>query len=421
MAGQLILDALRPLPDETAGEVEAQILAEAAGLTAGKLLDRLRRLVITADPRDAAARHAQARARRRVTTRRADDGMGQLFGELPAEDLAVVDEILDRVADALRDADPDDGRTMAQRRADALARICDDVARTGHTGGCQPGCGHPTPTDDAEQHDDTTGHADEPVPRDGDRDSVSDDSDEVVADEPAEHEDNAGPDDAGADSFSRRDEDPDGCPDEPPVLLRVRDRVGRPHIQVTVSWTTLAGLDDLPAMLAGYGPITAEQARALAADGVWRRLLTDPASGVLLDYGRDVRRPPQALQDHVRGRDVTSTFPTDNTPAHRAEIDHHLAWEDGGTTSADNCGPLSGWINRAKTWYGWSALRLDDGTLRWTSPTGMVTDRPATQIGPTDEEQGEAAARKQHYLDRLRQQPTTPEPDPPPDPDPPPF
>ena len=126
------------------------------------------------------------------------------------------------------------------------------------------------------------------------------------------------------------------------MLLRVRDRVGRPHIQVTVSWTTLAGLDDLPAMLAGYGPITAEQARALAADGVWRRLLTDPASGVLLDYGRDQYRPPQVLQDHVRGRDVTSTFPTDNTPAHRAEIDHAQAWEDGGATDADNCHALTG-------------------------------------------------------------------------------
>ena len=148
---RLILDALRPLPADTARQVQAQILADAAGLTAAKLQERLRRLVMAADPRDAATRHAQARAGRRVTTRPGADGMGQLFGELPAEDLAVVDQILDRVADALRDTDPTDTRTKAQRRADALARICDDVARTGHTGGCQPNCGHQPATDRRQQ------------------------------------------------------------------------------------------------------------------------------------------------------------------------------------------------------------------------------------------------------------------------------
>ncbi len=244
-----------------------------------------------------------------------------------------------------------------------------------------------------------------------------------VRDDAAAHDDRRSHDVRGAGSFTRSADAAGGagCPDEWSPVLRVRDRVGRPHIQVTVSWTTLAGLDELPAVLAGYGPITAEQARALAADGVWRRLLTDPVSGVLLDYGRTVYRPPQVLQDHVRGRDVTSMFPTDNTPAHRAEIDHALGWDDGGPTDAGNCHVLSGWINRAKTWYGWQALPLGDGGLRWTSPTGIVTDRPATRIGPTDTEQHEAAAHKQHYLDRLRQQPTTPEPEPPPDPDPPPF
>ncbi len=347
---KLIVEALRRLPDETAREVEAQLLSDLPP-TAGKLLDRLRRLVIAADPRDAAQRHAEARADRRVTSRGVEDGMGQLFGELPAEGLAIVDQIIDQVADALRDENPNDGRTKQQRRADALVRLCEDVLRTGHTGGCQPGCHHQQPAADDDE---------------ADTDDTSD----------AEH-----------------DDDTSGCPDEPVPLLRLRDRVGRPHILVTVSWTTLAGLDDLPATLAGYGPITADQARALAADGVWRRLLTDPASGGLLDYGRTVYPPPRLLQEFVRVRDVTSVFPTDNTPAHRTETDHHLEWERGGPTSATNCGPLTGWINRAKTWYRWSALRLPDGGLRWTSPTGITADRPPTQVGPTDTEAREAAAR----------------------------
>ncbi len=183
---------------------------------------------------------------------------------------------------------------------------------------------------------------------------------------------------------------------------------------------------------------------------MWRRLLTDPASGGLLDYGRTVYPPPRLLQEFVRVRDVTSVFPTDNTPAHRTETDHHLEWERGGPTSATNCGPLTGWINRAKTWYRWSALRLPDGGLRWTSPTGITADRPPTQVGPTDTEAREAAARlrqpspgldrraaNQAWIDHYRAHwearrqsaddsppdDLPPEPDPPPDPDldPPPF
>lgn len=44
----------------------------------------------------------------------------------------------------------------------------------------------------------------------------------------------------------------------------------RTEVRVTVALSTLLGLDDAPADLAGYGPITAEAARALARDGTWR-------------------------------------------------------------------------------------------------------------------------------------------------------
>ena len=54
--------------------------------------------------------------------------------------------------------------------------------------------------------------------------------------------------------------------------------------------------------LTGYGPITAETARRLAADGsgTWRRLLTDPDTGALLDISGKYR-PPQRLRDFVVG------------------------------------------------------------------------------------------------------------------------
>ena len=77
-----------------------------------------------------------------------------------------------------------------------------------------------------------------------------------------------------------------GCchPDCEHPNRRLGGRHGRAAtVNVTVGYTTLIGADDQPAHLDGYGPITADVARSLAADGVWRRLLTDPATGAVLD------------------------------------------------------------------------------------------------------------------------------------------
>src|SRR5882757_9719290 len=80
----------------------------------------------------------------------------------------------------------------------------------------------------------------------------------------------------------------------------------RPSIQVTIAASTLLGCDELPADLDGYGPITAQMARRIAADdtGTWRRLLTDPATGQLLEYGRKTyghpRRSPTTSSPETR-------------------------------------------------------------------------------------------------------------------------
>ncbi len=143
-----------------------------------------------------------------------------------------------------------------------------------------------------------------------------------------------------------------------------------PNIQVTVHATTLLGLDDEPAELAGYGPITADVARQLAADGTWRRILTDPDTGALLDYGRSTYTPPADLTRHVVGRDRTCTFPHCTRPAERCDIDHAIPWDSGGHTNPENCGALCRRHHRAKTVGGWHLVRNDDHTCTWTSPTG---------------------------------------------------
>jgi hypothetical protein len=107
----------------------------------------------------------------------------------------------------------------------------------------------------------------------------------------------------------------------------------RPAIHVVVCADTLLGLDDQPAQLTGYGPITAGTARRLAAEesGTWRRLLTDPDTGALLDISARRYRPPQRLRDYLSARDDTCAFPTCQQPGYRCEPDPHRA----PTTTAD--------------------------------------------------------------------------------------
>lgn len=158
---------------------------------------------------------------------------------------------------------------------------------------------------------------------------------------------------------------------------------GRPvAINVTIDLPTLLGLADNPAQLAGYGAIPASVARALAADGTWRRLVTDPVEGHLLDFGRRVYRPPQALVDFLTARDRTCRFPGCRQPAWRADLDHAEAWDDGGATSAENLGVLCRRHHRLKTHHGWQIESRSDGSCLWTSPTGhhyLVPARPVLE------------------------------------------
>ena len=122
--------------------------------------------------------------------------------------------------------------------------------------------------------------------------------------------------------------------------------------------------------------VPAMTAWALAAGGTWRRLVTDPASGTILDVGRTRYRPPAGLADLVRARDRACVFPTCQTPAERCDIDHLTAWSQGGTTSLDNLVVLCEAHHRLKHTPGW-ALTKDQttGTLSWHTPDKTVYQR----------------------------------------------
>ena len=122
--------------------------------------------------------------------------------------------------------------------------------------------------------------------------------------------------------------------------------------------------------------VPAMTAWALAAGGTWRRLVTDPASGVVIDVGRTRYRPPAGLADLVRARDRACVFPTCQTPAERCDIDHLTAWSQGGTTSLDNLATLCEAHHRLKHTPGWALTRDQaGGILSWHTPDKTVYQR----------------------------------------------
>jgi hypothetical protein len=111
----------------------------------------------------------------------------------------------------------------------------------------------------------------------------------------------------------------------------------------------------------------------LAENATWRRIVTDPVDGTVLDVG--LRRYPSAgLARHVRERDETCRFPGCAQPSRRADIDHTDRHTDGGPTADDNLGCLCRHHHRLKDDQStnWTLTQPAPGHLEWVSPTGRV-------------------------------------------------
>ncbi|CAN1491005.1 HNH nuclease [Candidatus Nanopelagicaceae bacterium] len=151
-------------------------------------------------------------------------------------------------------------------------------------------------------------------------------------------------------------------------------------VNVTVDLPTLLGLSENPGQLAGYGPIPASVARELASDAKWKRFITEPQTGNLLDFGRESYEPPQHLKDFLIARDRTCRFPGCRRSALLSDLDHAESWESGGSTSPENIGALCRRHHRLKTHDGWRIQSFSDGSCTWTSPLGKEFFTPARSM-----------------------------------------
>lgn len=170
------------------------------------------------------------------------------------------------------------------------------------------------------------------------------------------------------------------------VLGDGRERVVT-EFRVTIPASTLAGAGRQPVEIHGYGPSTIDTIHELANQNTfWRRIITDPMTGDVLDVGRR-RRHTNALGEHIRTRDKQCVFPGCPRPAEDCQIDHTNDHARGGPTTAANLGALCQHHNLMKQETNWTLHQPNPGRFVWTSPIGTTHEvSPKPLVEPDTQE-----------------------------------
>jgi Domain of unknown function (DUF222) len=406
---RIIDDETRILSPELAAQADEILAEKARSQTYGELRYAAHRLVLKLDP-DAARRHKEDAARHEAEVRRFRESSGNaamMARELPPDEVLAAWQHLDQRAHDLRAAGmPGSLRELRiqayldllQERDSRLALGVPDTSQDGPGGGEPPEQGSGSAANGG------------PGPRpDG----------------------NGGPGsgpEGGPGGTGGPGSGPQGGPagsarqDQGPAVAAL--------INITVPLDTVLGLSATPGEAAGYGPLDADDARALVAaaarhpDTRWcvTALYPDgtaaahgcargrhppppgtavgggppgpdpPAGAAARDYlaGMRVRmtpvarghcdhtraeagyRPSRALAHLVKVRNTRCTAPGCGRPAARCDLDHTLAWDKGGMTCECDLAPLCRHHHRAKQAEGWRLEQPEPGVLRWRTPAGRT-------------------------------------------------
>lgn len=395
----IIAERMTVLDGEHRRLVEQRILPTAARRTPSRLRALVDREVVRVDPDAAARREQHARSGRGVRVDPDVDGMARFCASLPAPGAQMAYAVLDRIATAVKAAGLAAGRGQGQLRADAFLALFEDLAATGRyvidgaTHGAAAGSSNRATDRINGVTDDRTGGGEQPgwTDRNGANGSIDGTADAEIP----KYTHQAGttgraiPTDQAVVPSATNPADATAAANQPhcPAV-----GAGTPRlpicVNVYISASTLAGLDDDPAELAGHGVISAEFARSLAASATAvRAIVTTPAEacsagdgqpvrtrycGTVFDAGRLVYRPPERIVGHIVARDRVCCFPGCRTRAERCDIDHRTPFDRGGVTCPHNLDALCRFHHLIKTFTPWRAVPGADGTLVWTAPTGHV-------------------------------------------------
>jgi hypothetical protein len=184
-------------------------------------------------------------------------------------------------------------------------------------------------------------------------------------------------------------------------------------VTITIPWSTYLGRSETPGEADGYGPLDADDVRDLAAaaarhprtrwcvtalnpDGTaaahaclpgrrgppGRSVLATPLTPVTRGpcdhaHAEAGYHPSRKLAHLIRARSATCTAPGCRRPAARCDLDHTVAWDQGGLTCECDLAPLCRHHHRCKQAEGWQLAQPEPGVLVWRTPAGRsYTTKP---------------------------------------------
>jgi hypothetical protein len=80
--------------------------------------------------------------------------------------------------------------------------------------------------------------------------------------------------------------------------------------------------------------------------------------------------PPAPLRHLIQARNPTCGFPGCRRPARQCDLDHTVAYHQGGRTCECNLAPLCQFHHHLKHSTGWALEQPRPGIPRWTAPSG---------------------------------------------------
>jgi hypothetical protein len=335
--------------------VQLRVAAAARRQTASQFRAAVAAAICVVDPQGEADRHGAAKAARDVTVSRDTDGMGVLVDRDDSASVEALHTELTRQAKVLQ---AERGGTAAARAGEADARIgaCRaDVLKT-----LVLGRRASNRTADTIPGGDTNAGSGDPISGD----TVTGDTSSGVG--------------VGADAGDATNP---GDP-SPGSSLEPAVRVLEGHLVIDLA--TLRREADNLCLLDGTpipAPVGRELARSVRA---WRRIVTDPVTGHLLDYGRRVYLPPLLLR-FIHARDGACTAPYCQRPASRCQNDHRVPFPEGPSNTA-NCGLLCDRHHPLKTdRYVSITDGHADGSMTWNTAWGQqVHTQPRPYLDTPD-------------------------------------
>jgi Domain of unknown function (DUF222) len=405
---RIIEEETRVLSAEDAAKADA-VLAEVAGsLTFGKLRSTAHRLVLELDPESAERRKETAKQDAHVRPFQEESGnAGMVARELPPDEVLASWQHVEQRALDLRGAGVPGTLKELRVRAyldllqerDSRCVPADPDAGRGSAAGAAHGGDSPGPVENPGPGPD--GGDDGSGPGGGDGGSGPDGPSRGPA---------SGP---GASGRSRQPGQDTG-----PSFAAL--------VNITTPWSTLVGESAVPADVAGFGLVDAADARDLVAaaarDPRTRWCVTavhpdgtaaahgcaagrhpppgtvtpgsapgpDPPPGTLPqdwlrvrmtpiargtcghDHAEPGYRPSRKLQHLVKVRNARCTAPGCGRSATRCDLDHTIAWQEGGLTCECDLAPLCRHHHRCKQAEGWRLEQPQPGVLVWHTPAGRT-------------------------------------------------